>query len=127
MAEQDYDEIELDEVEDELLEEKEEDGTLEAADGDDDNEDEDDDDDEDDDEDDDDDEEDEDDLKDPLIEARKHCVDSYECSGFKHAFNSCVTRVNDEGIKENCTPEFFDLLECRDKCVSHGDIFDILK
>ena len=122
MAEHANDEVELDEVEEEILEEEndevEEDPEEEVGDDDEDDDDED---------DDDDDEDDEDDLKDPLIDVRKNCVDSYECAGFKHAFNSCVTRVNDEGIKENCTPEFFDLLECRDKCVSHGNIFDILK
>ena len=63
-------------------------------------------------------EEDEDELKDPIIAERKKCVDSYDCMGFKHAFNACQNRVNNEGAKESCTPEYFDLLECRDKCVS---------
>ena len=78
-------------------------------------------------EEDDDDEDDEDDLKDPLVAERQKCLDSFQCHGFKHAFEACQTRVNDEGVKENCTPEFFDLLECRDKCVGHGNIFHILK
>ena len=63
-------------------------------------------------------EEDEEDLVDPLDTVRSKCVKSFECSGFKHAFDACQSRVNDEGVRENCTPEFFDLLECRDKCVS---------
>ena len=61
---------------------------------------------------------DEEDLVDPLVTERERCVNSFECHAFRHAFEACQSRVKDEGIKENCTPEFFDLLECRDKCVS---------
>ena len=57
-------------------------------------------------------------MVDPLVTERERCVNSFDCHGFRHAFEACQSRVNDEGIKENCTPEFFDLLECRDKCVS---------
>merc|ERR1719282_901732 len=74
-----------------------------------------------------DDEEDEDELKDPIIAERKKCVDSFDCMGFKHAFNACQNRVQNEGVKENCTPEYFDLLECRDKCVAKGHLFHVLK
>ena len=57
-------------------------------------------------------------MVDPLVTERERCVNSFECHAFRHAFEACQSRVKDEGIKENCTPEFFDLLECRDKCVS---------
>eukprot|EP00116_Pleurobrachia_bachei_P014430 sb/3474692/ len=81
---------------------------------------------EDEDDEEDDDEEDEDELKDPIIAERKKCVDSFDCMGFKHAFNACQSRVTNEGAKESCTPEYFDLLECRDKCVSQGHLFHVL-
>jgi len=72
------------------------------------------------------DEDDEEELVDPLVTERERCVNSFDCHGFRHAFEACQSRVNDEGVKENCTPEFFDLLECRDKCVAHGDLFKTL-
>ncbi|KAL5247311.1 hypothetical protein ACHWQZ_G019250 [Mnemiopsis leidyi] len=81
---------------------------------------------EDDEEDEDEDEDDEEELVDPLVTERERCVNSFDCHGFRHAFEACQSRVNDEGVKENCTPEFFDLLECRDKCVAHGDLFKTL-
>ena len=34
-------------------------------------------------------------------------------------FKACSQRVNVEGIKENCKPEYYDLVECRDACVSY--------
>lgn len=113
MTEKDFEDVVDEEPEDDEVEEEVEDEEDE--------------DDDDDDDDEGDDEEDEDDLKDPIIAIRKNCVDSYECKGFKHAFTACQSRVKDDGVKENCTPEFFDLLECRDKCVGHSNLFDILK
>ncbi|XP_063693871.1 cytochrome b-c1 complex subunit 6, mitochondrial-like [Bolinopsis microptera] len=117
------DEVDAEEEEEEEVdaeEAEEEEAADEGAGG------EEDDDDDDDEDDDDDDEDDEEDLVDPLVTERERCINSFDCHGFRHALEACNARVKDEGIQENCTPEFFDLLECRDKCVAHGDIFKTL-